>query len=526
VARVKHAWRQSRGQGIVTRALSTFGGLFGSPAASGYAGGRLTRLTADWVMLPLSADQELRWNLRALRARARELVRDNPFAKRFIHLIAQNVVGHHGIQLQARVTTLKGEPHAGVNATLEQEWRLWGQAENCSVDGRLDFGEFQRLVIKTVAQDGECIIRLVRGFDNPWAFALQLIDADQLDHMYNRPGNATAGENEIRLGVELDKWRRPLTYWLWSGHPSEYEYEQSRQRVPVPAAEIIHLYVSHRVGQTRGVSWFHPVLLQLKMLDGYHEAELVAARTAAAKFWVITSTSDEGYQAPIAGEKVEMEVEPGMLTELDPGKSITPLDPQHPVAAFEQFSKSILKGIASGLGVTYADLAGDLGEANFANARTGLLAARDEYRSLQQWFIEHFHRRVYNAWLSMATLAGRIKPGMRDPESLKDVEWVPRGFDWVDPLADMRANALAIDYGLTSRTRLAAAQGEDLTQIFADLADEEKMAKENGITLAPEAVKPTAKAPSESNPAPGVDAEPAGGGNGGGRATVLDLLRR
>src|ERR1043166_2264764 len=147
--------------------------------------------------------------------------------------------------------------------------------------------------------------------------------------MYNRPGNATAGENEIRLGVELDKWRRAHTYWLWGGHASEYEYEHSRQRVPVPAAEIIHLYVSHRVGQTRGVSWFHPVLLQLKMLDGYHEAELVAARTAAAKFWVITSTSDEGYQAPIAGEKVEMEVEPGMLTELDPGKSITPLDPQH-----------------------------------------------------------------------------------------------------------------------------------------------------------------------------------------------------
>ncbi len=474
-------------------------------------------------MLPLSADQELRWNLRALRARARELVRDTPLAKRFIHLIAQNIVGPHGVQLQARVTTLQGDPHEGVNAALEHEWRLWGRAGTCTVDGRFDFAELQRLVMKTVAQDGECIIRMIRGFDNPWAFALQLIDADQLDHMYNRPGNATAGENEIRLGVELDQWRRPIAYHLWSGHPSEYEYEQSRERVRVPAREIIHLYVNHRVGQTRGVTWFHPVLLQLKMLDGYHEAELVAARTAAAKFWTIETSTDDGYQAPIAGEKVEMEVEPGMLTELDPGKKIVALDPQHPTQAFEQFTKAILKGVSAGLGVTYADLAGDLAEANYANQRTGLLAARDEYRALQQWLIEHFHRPVYEAWLSMAILAGRVKPGMRDPAGLQEVAWVARGFDWVDPLNDLRATALEIDYGLTSRTQVTRERGQNLAQIFEELASEQKLAKENEITLAPEAVKPTSKAPTESNPAPGIE---GGNGNGGGRAAVLDHLRR
>lgn len=516
-ARVRQAWQASAGQTFFSRALSTFGGLFGTPQNSGYAGGRLTRLTQDWVMLPLSADQELRWNIRAIRARARELVRDTPIGKRYIHLLAQNVVGPHGVKLQARVTTLQGELHAGVNKNLESEWEQWGRV--CSVDGRHDFKEFQRLVMKTIAQDGECIIRKIRGFDNPWAFALQLIDADQLDHTYSRPGNAQSGENEIRLGVEIDQWRRPLKYWLWSGHPSEYEFDRSRERVPVPADEIIHLYVSHRVGQTRGVSWFHPVMMQIKMLDGYHEAELVAARTVAAKFWAIETSTEDGYQGPIPGEKMSMEVEPGMITELDPGKSIKTLDPQHPTQAFEPFTKAVLKGIAAGLGTTYADLSGDLAEANYANQRTGLLSARDEYRSTQQWLIEHFHRPVFEAWLSMAILAGRVKPGMRDPESLKDVTWVPRGYDWVDPLSDLRATALAIDYGLQSRTQVALEAGQDIDQVFAELAAEEQLAKKNGITLAPAAVKPTSKAPTESNPAP---AENEGNGNGnGGRAKLL-----
>jgi capsid protein len=55
------------------------------------------------------------------------------------------------------------------------------------------------------------------------------------------------------------------------------------ERVPVDAAEIIHKFIQYRPGQTRGVTLFAPILLDLKMLDGYQQAELVATRMAAAK---------------------------------------------------------------------------------------------------------------------------------------------------------------------------------------------------------------------------------------------------
>ncbi len=481
-------------------------------------------------MLPLSADQEMRWNLRVLRARSRELVRDNPHAKRFIHLCANNVVGHRGIQLQARVPALKGGFSEGVNAQLEQEWQAWGHAESCTVDGRLSWTELQRLVCKTLPQDGEVVLRLIRGFPNEWGFALQLIDADQLDVTYNRGPDAQG--TEVRMGVEVDRWTRPIAFHIWNRHPSEYEYEFMRERIRVPAKDVIHLYVQHRVGQTRGVPWFHAVMLKLKMHDGYEEAELVAARIAAAKMGFLVMKNEEGYTPPAADDpdqRLQFEVEPGLMTQLDPGYEFQAWDPQHPTQAFESFTKSVLKSVATGLGTTYAAMSGDLSEANYSSMRSGTLVERDEWKALQEWLSEHLHRRVYEAWLELAILAGRVTVGPRAPERLKAVRWVPRGFEWVDPLSEMRAVALEIDYGLTSRTRKAAEQGVDLAEVFVELAEEEQLAKANQITLAPMAVKPTAKAPTESNPTPDQNAPGEGAGNNGtgagGRAAVTALLR-
>ena len=65
-----------------------------------------------------------------------------------------------------------------------------------------------------------------------------------------------------------------------------------RRRQRVPADQIIHLYVSERGNQTRGVTWFHPVMTGIKMLDGYTEAELVAASVE----WKVTPKSGSAFR--------------------------------------------------------------------------------------------------------------------------------------------------------------------------------------------------------------------------------------
>ena len=509
--------------GVKQRALSTFGGIFGAPTASGYKGGLLNRLTQDWVMLPLSANQEIRWNARAVRARARELCRDNQFAKRFLQLVAANVIGPKGIRLEARVTTLKDAPSDGVNQQIEDAWEDWGHAENCSADHRQSWTELQRTIAKNLAQDGEVILHHLRYFDNPHGYAVELIDPDRLDFLYNQEPDANG--NRIRFGVECDQWGAPVAYHVWKHHPSEFEYERDNERVRIPAADIEHLYLADRVNQWRGITWFHAAMLALKFYDGYAEAELVAARTAAAKMWFIETSAETYDEDAQAGQGVTMEAEPGLFERLVPGEKVTQMDPQHPTTAFESFTKMTLKGISAGLSVTYASLSHDLAEANYSSLRAGLLPERDYWRMIQDYVIEHCHRKVYRNWLSMAVLTGQVKIGMRALDTVNAVRWIPRGWEWVDPLNEMRAGVLGIESGLTSRTEIIGQRGNDVEEVFEQLAKEQQLAEENGIQL-PSAL--AAKPPSETNPDPGKGTpggEPAEPDSAPGRK-LLALARR
>jgi len=75
---------------IVQKILSAFGFEKRSNATT-YSGASGTRLTLDWIATILSSDQEIRGNLRLLRARGRELSRNNPVAQNFLKLLAANV---------------------------------------------------------------------------------------------------------------------------------------------------------------------------------------------------------------------------------------------------------------------------------------------------------------------------------------------------------------------------------------------------------------------------------------------------
>lgn len=437
-----------------------------------YAGALASRLTADWVTAPLSADAEVRWNLSTLRARSRELVRNTAFARRYVHHVAHNVAGPEGVALQAQF--------AGVMAQrrTEQRWAEWGEVGTATVCGTLSWVDVQRLVMRTLPADGEVLIRMVSGADNRFGFALQLLDADQLDEGFSRP--AEPGRNAIQMGIELDGWGRPVAYHLWAQHPSE---PMGRVRQVVPADQIIHLGDPMRPQQTRYVPWFASVMLEMNMLRGYYEAELVAARLAATQSGFFTRTGEnEGVGFDPAQRKLTMEAEPGLFTELDPGLQFEPWSPTHPTEAFGEFSKAMLRSIAAGLGISYSALSQDLSDVNFSSIRAGILDERDVYRALQTWLIAHLHTRVYRAWVRMAMLAGVLDSRL-DQQSYHAVQWHARGWAWVDPEKDARAAMMAVEHGLDSRTRQAARQGRDFYDVIRERAAEEAFAQQLGVTL-------------------------------------------
>src|SRR5262249_293522 len=143
-----------------------------SSRASVFEGASGSRLTLDWIAPILSPDQETRGNLRLLRARSREISRNNPIGKHFLNMLTAHVIGTTGIRYQSLVRDEKGEIDRKTNKAIEDAWRDWSKKQNCSVDGRLSFRAIQDLALRTEAMDGETFIRTVKGFKgNKYGFA-------------------------------------------------------------------------------------------------------------------------------------------------------------------------------------------------------------------------------------------------------------------------------------------------------------------------------------------------------------------
>lgn len=465
--------------------------------ATAFVGASHGRLTEDWIFASIqSADAEIRGDLKALRKRSREGARNNPFYIRFLTDLADNVIGAHGIKLRSLVLDDSGEQDSATRKIIETGWRQWGESDTCTADGRLSWLGVTDLLIQVEAQDGDAILRLLPGFKNRFGFAVQVLDADQLDEDFNRP--AGRGTNEIRMGVEVNKWGRPVAYHLWADHPTDFQAGQRKKRQRIPADQIVHDYQLRRPGQTRGYPWFAPVLMPGRMLDSLQEAELVASRIAAAKGGVFEQdpeTMPDPSASNASNVGFEMEVEPGVYPVLPPGLKLTNIDPQHPNSAFEAFNRIILRSIAAGLGISYSSLTGDLSQVSFSSIRQGTLKERDIYRRLQTRFSERVHGPVFKAWLKWALITGALELPVRNHARFEAHQWTPRGWPWVDPLKDIKAASAAYDLDLISKTTLAAEQGRDLEDIIEEKKRENEMLAKAGLLEPSSTASANASAP-------------------------------
>ncbi|HUT95468.1 MAG TPA: phage portal protein, partial [Thermoguttaceae bacterium] len=258
--------------------------VFSGVSKRGYDAAKLDRTNSAWRTANTSPDLELEASGR-IRARARDLVRNNAYAKGVVRALVRNVVGT-GIKLQSRIEG--AEP---LNKSIEQLFNRWTLVSDAA--GRLTFEEIQRLAFQEVIEAGECLIhftRLESDRGRPVSLALEMIDADRLaDDMQTRK-LSMEGDNEIRRGVEVNALGRPVAYWIYRTHPNDINstmYRTFPERVP--AEECLHLYKSERIGQTRGVSLFAPVVGWLKQLGYYVDNELQASAVSSCFTAAITT---------------------------------------------------------------------------------------------------------------------------------------------------------------------------------------------------------------------------------------------
>jgi len=449
------------------------------PARRAYAGAKIDRLTNSWTTSAQSINDDLKVGGKILRARARDLSINNDYAKKYLALVVANVVGSKGITLQVKARTAKGKLDEKTNRVIEQNWKTWQKPINCASDARMHFLEMQRLFIETAARDGEVLVRIIRD-GSKYGLKLQFLDANRLDETYNvklKSGNV------INMGIEIDDMGKAVAYHLLTNNTTAYA-SGGRSFERVPAEDMIHAYKAERPEQIRGATWMASAMSRLNMLGAYEEAELVAARIGASKMGFYTSEAGDSFigEEDAQGNLVD-EAEPGVFTQLPAGTGFTAFDPTHPTSAFESFNKAILRGIAGGLGVSYNSLSSDLEGVSFSSIRSGTLEERDQWRVNQQWMIDHFLSRVYDEWLKMVLLNGALKFTFNDYDKLSAVRWQPRGWAWVDPLKDIKANTEAVTAGIKTSSEVIAEQGGDIEDVYAQLQYEKELAEKYGLNL-------------------------------------------
>jgi lambda family phage portal protein len=501
-----------------------------------YAGAAYNRTTADWVTLSTSADAELYTSLRAMRNRTRQLCRDNEHARNALRVIVNNVIGQ-GVGMQAEVLMRRaGKLDNRTNDAIEAAWQQWGKAKTCHTAGKLSWAALQRVVIRAAAESGEILIRKVpRAFGGSKVpFALEVIESDQL--VDNWTGRSPNG-NEVRMGVEVDEWMRPVAYWLYPRHPGDNMVQgvpQSNDYKRVPAEEIIHVGLFDRPNQTRCVPWFHAAMTKLRHIGGTEEGEIVRARASANIMGFITTPeleidaepgADSGSDGVMDGERV-YDMSPGTIRELAPGETFDGFNPSSPNAALDPFLRYMLRSVAAGIGMSYEALSRDYSSGNLSSLRLGLLDDRDNWRVMQQWLMEVLHQEVFESWLEMAVLSGVLQlPAFETaPEIYQAVRWIPRGWAWIDPLKEVMAYKAAVRCGFMLQDDVVAANGSDVETLARRRKRELDVAAENDLVFDTDPAQVNDKGAAQVDAAPeeGEAGAPAAMLTGGGNDDTPD----
>ncbi|MDG4575430.1 MAG: phage portal protein [Defluviicoccus sp.] len=428
--------------------------------ARSYEGARIGRRTEGWVVAGTSANAEIGTALVRLRDRSRDLVRNNPYAAKAVSAVVSNLVGT-GIMPRAR---------SGDGTINEMADRLWARfAEACDADGLTDFSGLQALIVRTLVESGECLVRIRerRAEDGlPVPLQLQLLEPDHLDA--SKTGEAPGGGFVIQ-GVEFDALGRRRAYWLYPVHPGEVAMFRRASLVsqPVPAASVVHLFDRLRPGQVRGVPWFAPVILKMRDLDEYDDAELVRKKIEACFAAFVTGSDDEetlGRATSDAnGRRIES-FEPGMIEYLSPGKDVKFATPSH-AGGYGEYMRVQLHAIAAGVGLTYELLTGDLSQVNYSSIRAGLIEFRRRMEALQwQLLVPGLCRPVWQRFVATSQAIGAL------PDEIIDAEWTAPRFEAVDPLKDIQADILAVRAGLMTLKEAVARQGYDPAHVLAEIA--------------------------------------------------------
>lgn len=463
-----------------------------------YAGAESNRLTNHSKPRNQSANSELAgpFGADSLRAWSRKLVRDNAYAWGVVDSIVSSVV-ENGIQAQSTLESEEGYDAEAVNWSRDGVWDTW--CEVCDHNGEYTFAEIQRMAQREMIEAGEVLLHFVktpnkthRGITRPVPLAIELIEADRLAVDHDTYKHHKSG-NRIARGVELDDTGKPVAYWVYPQHPSDVAIATDNTPKRIPAADIQHLFRRERLGQTRGVSWFAPVLSWLRDLGVYVDNELQASAVAACfSVFIRTDGTPGGLNGPSGsdtedtnGNKYEF-IEPGQVMYGNKDEGVDVINTTRPNSGSQPWIELMLRGIAVGTGLSYEVVARDYSKTNYSSSRTSQLEDRRRFRCWQKYLVNHLCQPVWDRFCDAAAIAGQkgfptATELLSDRRKVAPVEWQTPEWEWVDPTSEQAASQASIEANQSTYATECGSRGRNWKSVAYQRAKEQALFRKLGL---------------------------------------------
>ncbi|MBQ6255526.1 MAG: phage portal protein, partial [Clostridia bacterium] len=358
-----------------------------------------------------------------------------------------------------------------------REFNLWAKTSMCDASRQNTFWEMQELAFRSMLMSGDVFALFGQKPNprNPYQLVIRLLEADRICTPESTGGSEmknTDSGGRIVDGVELNKEGEVIKYHIATYHPlaDETPEEITWEEIEAFGADtgmpnILHIMTVERPEQHRGIPFISAMIVQIKQLDRYLDAELAASLVAAmlTVFIMNDGTDDDGYDSindgiqdedKVTNDSMKIELGNGNIYEMPPGKHIEKVGENRAPTAFDSFVQQVITMIGSSRGIPYEVLMHRY-DSNYTASRSAMLDFWKEVRRYRQHFTQRFNQPIYEQWLAEAVALGRIDaPGFFDDPAVRDAwcgcQWIGTSQGHVQPVQEANAARIRMENGIST----------------------------------------------------------------------------
>jgi lambda family phage portal protein len=409
-----------------------------------------------------NANQLTQFGGRSLREQARWLDNNHDLVIGLLDKMEERIVGARGIIVEPQPLLLTGAVADDLAKEIRAAWAEWSVAPE--VTGQYTRPVMERLLARTWLRDGEVFCQMVQGKVpglTPQAgvpFWLEALEPDFVPLDSNDSGKG------LCQGIFLNAWGRPIKYQVHKSlTTSGIALGDTKE---INADNMLHLKFVRRLHQIRGNSLLSGILIRLSALKDYEDAELTAARIAAALGMYVKKGDGQSYPESEDKEEREMDIVPGMLFDgLQPGEDIGMIKSDRPNPNLENFRNGQLRAVSAGSRGSYSSIARDY-NGTYSSQRQELVESFEGYNILQDSFVAAISRPNYRNWLQMAITSGVIKtPADLDMKSLFNAVYSGPVMPWIDPLKEANGWKVQVRGGAATESDWIRSRGANPSEV-------------------------------------------------------------